>query len=111
IGIAVAPADAKTPDELLRAADTALYRSKENGRGHYSFFASDMNEKISAQRQLAEDMRHSLSAGDFYLEYQPRFDTRQRTIRSVEALVRWAHPERGRINPVDFIPIAEQNGL
>lgn len=111
IGIAIAPTDATTPDELLRAADTALYRSKENGRGHYSFFASEMNEKIIAQRKLAEDMRHSLSAGDFYLEYQPRFDTRQRTIRSVEALVRWAHPERGRINPVDFISIAEQNGL
>lgn len=111
IGIAIAPTDATTPDELLRMADTALYRSKENGRGHYSFFASDMNEKISTQRQLAEDMRHSLTAGDFYLEYQPRFDTRQRTIRSVEALVRWAHPEHGRINPMDFISIAEQNGL
>ncbi|MDE1159616.1 MAG: PAS domain S-box protein [Neorhizobium sp.] len=111
IGIAIAPTDGSTPDELLRAADAALYRSKQNGRGHYSFFATEMNDKIMAQRKLAEEMRHSLSAGHFYLEYQPRFDTRARTIRSVEALVRWAHPERGRISPADFIPLAEQNGL
>ncbi|MBR0753013.1 PAS domain S-box protein [Bradyrhizobium jicamae] len=111
VGIAVAPTDGTTPDDLLRAADAALYRSKQNGRGHYSFFATEMNDKILAQRKLAEDMRHSLTAGDFYLEYQPRFDTRARRIRSVEALVRWAHPERGRISPADFIPLAEQNGL
>lgn len=111
IGIAVAPTDGSSPDELLRAADAALYRSKQNGRGQYSYFATEMNEKINAQRKLAEDMRHSLSAGHFYLEYQPRFDTRARRIRSVEALVRWAHPERGRISPADFIPLAEQNGL
>ncbi|AYD03510.1 bifunctional diguanylate cyclase/phosphodiesterase [Neorhizobium sp. NCHU2750] len=111
VGIAMAPTDGTTPDELLRAADAALYRSKQNGRGQYSFYATEMNEKILAQRKLAEDMRHSLSAGHFYLEYQPRFDTHARRIRSVEALVRWAHPERGRISPADFIPLAEQNGL
>lgn len=111
IGIAVAPTDGHTPDELLRAADAALYRSKQNGRGQFSFYAAEMNEKILADRKLADDMRHSLAAGNFYLEYQPRFDTRARTIRSVEALVRWAHPELGRISPADFIPLAEQNGL
>lgn len=111
VGIAIAPTDGTTPDELLRAADAALYRSKQNGRGQFSFYATEMNEKIIAQRKLAEDMRHSLSAGHFYLEYQPRFDTHANKIRSVEALVRWAHPERGRISPADFIPLAEQNGL
>lgn len=111
IGIAVSPVDGSTPDELLRAADGALYKSKESGRGQYSFFSTDMNDKIIMQRQMTEGMRHSLVAGDFYIEYQPRFDTRTRTIRSVEALVRWAHPECGRINPAEFIPIAEQNGL
>ncbi|MFB2553213.1 PAS domain S-box protein [Ensifer soli] len=111
VGIAIAPQDGGTPDELLRAADTALYRAKQDGRGQYAFFATEMNEKIIARRQLAEDMRHSLSAGHFYLEYQPRFDSRARRIRSAEALVRWAHPERGRINPMDFISLAEQNGL
>jgi diguanylate cyclase (GGDEF)-like protein/PAS domain S-box-containing protein len=111
IGIAVSPTDGNSTDELLRAADAALYRSKENGRGIYSFFANEMNDRVLAQRKLADDMRHSLSAGHFYLEYQPRFDTKARRIRSLEALVRWAHPELGRINPIDFISLAEQNGL
>lgn len=111
VGIAIAPTDGSTPDELLRAADSALYKSKQNGRGQYSFFSSEMNERINARRRLAEDMRHSLAAGDFIVEYQPRFDTRARKIRSVEALVRWEHPERGRISPADFIPLAEQCGI
>ena len=111
IGVAIAPMDGTTPDELLRAADTALYRSKQSGRGQFSYFAAEMNDKIMLQRKLTEDMRHSLTAGHFFLEYQPRFDTRARQMRSVEALVRWAHPERGRIPPCDFIPLAEQNGL
>jgi diguanylate cyclase (GGDEF)-like protein/PAS domain S-box-containing protein len=111
IGVAIAPYDGKTPDDLLRASDTALSKSKDNGRGQYSFFAKDMNDYLLAQRQLTNDMRHSLTAGDFYLEYQPRFDTRSRKIRSAEALVRWSHPERGRIAPIDFIPLAETNGL
>ena len=111
MGIAMAPTDAGTPDELIRAADAALYRAKQQGRGQYAFYANEMNERIMARRKLAEDMRHSLVAGDFYLEFQPRFDTRARKIRSVEALVRWAHPEKGRISPLDFISLAEQNGL
>lgn len=111
IGVAMSPSDGTTPDELLRAADAALYRSKENGRGQFSFFSTDMNCKIAVQRQMTEGMRNSLAAGEFYLEYQPRFDARARNIRSAEALVRWAHPERGRISPAEFIPLAEQNGL
>jgi diguanylate cyclase (GGDEF)-like protein/PAS domain S-box-containing protein len=111
IGVALAPADGRTPDDLMRAADTALSKSKDNGRGQYSFFAKEMNDRLLAQRQLTKDMRQSLAAGDFYLEYQPRFDTRSRKIRSAEALVRWMHPERGRIPPADFIPLAEANGL
>lgn len=111
IGVALSPFDGNTPDDLMRAADMALSKSKENGRGQYSFFGKEMNDKLLAQRQLTAEMRQSLTAGDFYLEYQPRFDTRTRKIRSAEALVRWSHPERGRISPIDFIPLAETNGL
>ncbi|MFC3123656.1 PAS domain S-box protein [Pseudoroseomonas globiformis] len=111
IGVALSPADGTAPDELLRCADAALYRSKQNGRGTFSFYASTLNDKLLAYRGLVEDMRRGLATGEFYLEYQPRFDTRGRSIRSVEALVRWRHPERGRISPADFIPAAERSGL
>ncbi|KAB0679820.1 GGDEF and EAL domain-containing protein [Aureimonas leprariae] len=111
VGVAVAPQDGTTPDDLLRAADTALARSKQNGRGTYSFFGAAMNDRIAMHRALIHEMRHGITAGEFFLEYQPRFDTRAGTVRSVEALVRWSHPERGRIAPGDFIPLAERSGL
>ncbi len=111
MGIAAAPADGKTPDEILRAAGTALDRSKQNGRGQYTIYSSEMTDKIASQRRLADDMRHSLTSGHFFLEYQPRFDTRSGQMRSAEALVRWHHPERGRISPAEFIFLAERNGL
>ncbi|MGU3539910.1 PAS domain-containing protein [Methylobacterium sp. A54F] len=111
IGISVSPNDGTTPDELMRCADTALYRSKQNGRGTYSFFAPEMNDRIVSSRTLADDMRRGIAAGEFFLEYQPRFGTRGQRVNSVEALVRWSHPERGRISPADFIPLAERSGL
>lgn len=111
IGIAMSPADGTAPDELLRRADAALYRSKQNGRGSYSFFAAEMNDRIIAQRNLAEDMRRGIAAGEFFLEYQPRFDTGTKSVKSLEALVRWSHPERGRMSPAEFIPLAERSGL
>ncbi len=111
IGIAIAPLDAGTPDELLRCADAALYRSKRGGRGLYSFFADALNERLQDYRTLVGDMQRGLAENQFFLEYQPRFDTKGQTVRSVEALVRWNHPERGRIAPSDFIPAAERSGL
>jgi len=111
MGIATAPADGASPDEILRAADAALDRSKQNGRNQYTFYATEMNARSAAQRRLAEDLRQGLSAGQFFLEYQPRFDTESGRIRSAEALIRWAHPERGRVSPGEFIFLAERNGL
>ena len=111
IGVAVSPADGTTPDELLRSADTALYRSKHNGRNTYCFFANEMNDRVTANRRMSEEMRRGIAAGEFYLDFQPRFDARTQSIRSAEALVRWAHPQRGRIGPDDFIPLAEKSGL
>lgn len=111
VGVAMSPGDGNTPDELLRAADAALYRSKQNGRGIYSYYSSELDARINGQRQMIEEMRNSFTAGHFFLEYQPRFDTRSREINSFEALLRWRHPEKGRVNPVDFIPLAEQCGM
>ncbi|HSU21984.1 MAG TPA: PAS domain S-box protein [Variovorax sp.] len=111
IGIAMAPNDGTSPDELLRAADTALYRSKRNGRGTYCFFSTRMNDRLQASRRLTDDMRRGIAAGEFYLEFQPRFDAHTQTIRSAEALVRWHHPEHGRMAPDLFIPLAERSGL
>ncbi|WP_449411299.1 sensor domain-containing protein [Methylobacterium komagatae] len=111
IGVAVAPTDGRTPDELLRAADTALYRSKQSGRGTYNLYAASMNERVLTYRALVDDMRRGMAAGEFALEYQPCFETRQRNVRSVEALIRWNHPTRGRLVPADIIPLAEKSGL
>ena len=111
IGVAIAPMDGTSPDQLLRCADAALQRSKQGGRGTFTFYAAAMNDRILAYRALVEDMRRGIAADEFFLEYQPRFDPRNRRLQSVEALVRWRHPQRGRVNPADFIPLAEKSGL
>lgn len=111
IGVAVAPADGRAPDELLRCADAALYRSKQGGRSTYSFYSAAMNGRILSHRNAVDDIRRAIDAEEFFLEYQPRFDARSRRIQSLEALIRWQHPERGRISPAEFIPLAEKSGL
>lgn len=111
IGIAIAPADGRSPDELLRCADAALYRSKSGGGETYCFYSAEMNERLVAYRLLVEDMKVALDRDEFFLEYQPRFDATENKINSVEALVRWLHPTRGLISPIEFIPVAEKSGL
>jgi len=111
VGIALSPGDSVLPEVLLRAADTALSHSKREGYGHRSYHSQQFNARLRDQRKLLEDMCSSFAAGDFFLEYQPRFATHDRNAHSVEALVRWSHPQRGRISPADFIPLAEQSGL
>lgn len=111
IGVALAPSDGTTPDELLHASDLALAAAKKHGGSTFSFFSEEYNAKLYGKRQLIEEMRHSLTAGDFYLDYQPRFHAVSRHIESAEALVRWSHPERGRVSPAEFIPLAEQTGM
>ena len=111
IGIAVAPSDGTTPDQLLGCADIALGRSRQTGGGTSRFYAAAMNDRVLAYRGLVEDMRRGLAADEFFLEFQPRFEPRTRGLRGAEALVRWNHPERGRVAPGDFIPLAERSGL
>jgi diguanylate cyclase (GGDEF)-like protein len=111
IGIALAPGDGSDPTELLKNADMALYRAKADGRGTYRFFEPGMDARMKARRTLELALRMALANGEFELHYQPLVNLDDRRITSCEALIRWHHPERGLIPPVEFIPIAEEIGL
>jgi diguanylate cyclase (GGDEF)-like protein len=111
IGIAIAPEDGDDGETLLRNADLALYRAKEAGRGTFAFFEQSLNERAQQRRQLESDLRLALERGEFELLYQPLFDLEQNRICSFEALLRWRHPKRGLISPVEFVPVAEDTGL
>jgi diguanylate cyclase (GGDEF)-like protein len=111
IGVAIAPDDAKAPDELLRNADTALYRAKANGRGSFVFFEPEMDASIKARRELESELRLALAEGQFTLHYQPILNLNDSRIPCCEALIRWNHPRRGLVRPGDFIPVAEEIGL
>jgi diguanylate cyclase (GGDEF)-like protein len=111
IGIAIAPDDGREGGTLLRNADLALYRAKEAGRGTYAFFEESLNERAQERRQLESDLRLAVERGEFELHYQPLFDLEQNRICSFEALIRWNHPKRGLVSPLDFVPIAEDTGL
>ncbi|MGO4714600.1 putative bifunctional diguanylate cyclase/phosphodiesterase [Bradyrhizobium sp. 2TAF24] len=111
IGITVAPADGDDPEQLLRNADLALYRTKNDGRGTFTFFEPGMDARAQARRLLEMELKTALSQGEFDVYYQPivGFETGQ--IVGFEALVRWIHPLRGVIPPGQFIPVAEETGL
>ena len=111
IGIAIAPSDGKNADELLMAADLALYAVKNGGRGTYRFFKHSMNEEINDRREIELDLREALEKNQLHLEYQPIIDLRRNVVSGFEALARWEHPVKGSIPPAVFIPIAEDSGL
>jgi len=111
IGIAIAPGDGADAGTLLKNADLALYRAKEAGRGTYAFFETGLNERAQERRQLESDLRLALERGEFEVYYQPLFDLQHNRICSFEALLRWHHPKRGLVSPVEFIPVAEDTGL
>jgi diguanylate cyclase (GGDEF)-like protein len=111
IGIAVSPNDGTTPDRLLRNADLALYRTKEDGRGDFRFFEAGMDEHMQTRRAMEQDLRKALPAGEFELHYQPVVKLQTGEISGFEALIRWNHPQRGMIAPVTFIPLAEDTGF
>ena len=111
IGISVAPNDGSDPDQLLKNADMALYRAKADGRGTYRFFETGMDARAQARRLLEIDLRAALLRGEFEVHYQPIHDLAADQIICFEALLRWNHPLRGSIPPMNFIPLAEETGL
>lgn len=111
VGVALAPENGHTPDQLLRCADMALYRSKQSGRGQYCFFVKEMARALETRKSLEEGLRAAIEAQNFQLLFQPIVQAGTLRARSFEALLRWRDPERGLISPADFIPIAEATGL
>jgi len=111
IGIAIAPTDATDADRLLKNADMALYRAKADGRGTYRFFEPKMDALLQARRSLEIDLRKALVNGEFELYYQPLVNLVSQEISGFEALIRWNHPKRRLVAPLEFIPLAEETGL
>jgi len=111
IGIAIAPGDGANPDLLLKNADMALYLAKGDGRGTHRFFEREMDKRLQSRRALELDLRKAIAHGEFELYYQPILYLQTGKISGFEALVRWIHPDRGIISPLDFIPLAEETGL
>ena len=111
IGISIYPEDGTTFNDLMRNADIAMYHAKEQGRNTYHFFTDSMLIAAQDRLKFQAELRLALDNGQLELYYQPQVEVSKQRISSVEALVRWKHPERGMISPVVFIPIAEETGL
>ncbi len=111
MGIAIYPQDGESSEILSKNADTAMYRAKMQGRAQHQFYAPDMNARGQELLLLETDLRRALTHQEFALYYQPQFDVRRNRIESFEALLRWRHPTRGLVTPLDFIPMLEDTGL
>jgi diguanylate cyclase (GGDEF)-like protein/PAS domain S-box-containing protein len=111
IGIARYPADAQDVASLLKNADQAKFAAKNEGRNRYGYFTASMEQAAKTRKLLANDMRGALAAQQFEVYYQPIVDLATGHIVKAEALLRWHHPQRGMVSPVEFIPIAEETGL
>ena len=111
VGIAIAPDDGNNADQLLKNADMALYRAKEDGRGRFHFFEPEMDVRAQARRILELDLRSAINGGEFEVFYQPVVNLAENRVSGFEALLRWNHPTRGSVPPTEFIPLAEETGL
>ncbi len=111
IGLALAPEDGATRDELLKSADLALYHSKAMGRGVFHFFQPAMQERALERRTLELDLRKALILRQFELHYQPQVDVETEAVTSLQALLRWRHPKRGLLMPEQFLALSEELGL
>lgn len=111
MGVVLFPSNGRDPDELLKRADMALYAAKDMGRNGVSFFHSDMEERSLARILLENELKKAIELEQFHIDYQPKLDLSTGQLIGMEALVRWNHPELGRIPPDKFIPVAEDTGL
>ena len=111
IGIAVADRADADPADLLRDADAAMYRAKERGRGRYELFDDVLRKRVLTRLRTENELRRGIEHDELRVVYQPVIELSDGSVTAVEALVRWQHPERGTVDPVDFIPVAEESGL
>jgi diguanylate cyclase (GGDEF)-like protein/PAS domain S-box-containing protein len=111
IGVAIASPELRTPKDLLRAADVALYRAKAAGGGVFAVFDPGVDRQGLERLEHEADLRRAMEQGEFHIAYQPIVDIASRNILAVEALLRWDHPERGLLHPAEFIPLADETGL
>ena len=114
IGISVYPQDGHDAETLLRLADIAMYRAKQEGGAdgdHVAFYSQDMNQGMQERMRIETGLRNALGNGELLLHYQPKYSIDTGKIIGAEALVRWRHPERGLVPPAEFIPLAEATGL
>ncbi len=110
IGITIVPQDGTDPNSLMKNADLAMYRAKEHGRNTYHFYSEEMNTNAIKRLRTEYELRRALERNEFVLYYQPKVRLNNRQIVGVECLVRWNHPERGLLAPVEFIEVAEETG-
>ena len=111
IGISIYPDDTNLADDLIKYADTAMYKAKDEGRNDYQFYSSEMTQ-LALERVLIENnLRSAIKEEEFIVYFQPQYDAQQNKLIGMEALVRWLHPREGLIQPYKFIPIAEDTGL
>ena len=111
IGIAAWPDDGRDAAALLRSADTAMYSAKHNGRNNYRFYLASMNENAAQRLQMERELHLAIERGEFELHYQPKIRLANGALSGFEALLRWRHPERGLVAPIEFITILEETGM
>ncbi len=111
IGIALNDTNYTNPENMLRDADIAMYRAKANGKARHQIFDQTMHEQANYRLQVETELRHALKNNEFCLYYQPIINLKTNRIKGFESLVRWRHPKRGIVSPLEFIPIAEETGI